>query len=154
MKIGFFKYYISYDVVTFSHDFFTNKNGMNDKFIEMWLKVVEYFKSEKNVIGYDIINEPTGGNFWANPYSFLGPDQDNNRILLPFYKKASQKIREIEKDRLLLFEPAPQDMIGGFYQPFSSFKSKDLLNYHTYCPFALGTLKCQLYNSIYTKRRQ
>jgi len=52
----FFKYYISYDVVNFSHDFFTNKNGMNDKFVEMWLKVVEYFKPEKNVIGYDIIN--------------------------------------------------------------------------------------------------
>lgn len=66
---------------------------MNDKFIEMWLKVVEFFKTEKNVIGYDIINEPTGGNFWNNPFSFLGPDQDNNRILLPFYKKAAKRIR-------------------------------------------------------------
>lgn len=45
MKIPFFHYYISYDVVAFSHDFFTNKNGMNDKFIEMWLKVIEFFKS-------------------------------------------------------------------------------------------------------------
>lgn len=52
----FFKYYISYDVVSFSHDFFTNKNGMNDKFIEMWLKVVDYFKNETNVIGYDLLN--------------------------------------------------------------------------------------------------
>ena len=29
---------------------------MNDKFIDMWIKVVEFFKNEKNVIGYDIIN--------------------------------------------------------------------------------------------------
>ncbi len=133
--MSFFKYYLSYDVVSFSHDFFTNKFGMSDKFIEMWLKVVEFFKSEKNVIGYDIINEPTGGNFWKNPYSFIGPDQNNNRLLLPFYKKVSAAIRQIEKDRLLLFEPSPVDMIGGFYDSFSPFKSKDLLNYHTYCPF-------------------
>ena len=95
MKIPFFKYYVSYDVVSFSHDFFTNKYGMNDKFIEMWLKVVEYFKPEKNVIGYDIINEPTGGNFWKNPYAFIGPDQNNNRLLLPFYKKVSAALRQL-----------------------------------------------------------
>jgi endoglycosylceramidase len=56
----------------------------------MWLKVIDYFRGETNVIGYDIINEPTGGNFWKNPYSFIGPDQNNNRLLLPFYKKISQ----------------------------------------------------------------
>jgi hypothetical protein len=29
---------------------------MNDKFVEMWIKVVEYFRGEANVIGYDVIN--------------------------------------------------------------------------------------------------
>ena len=129
---------------------------MNDKFIEMWLKVVEYFKDELNVIGYDIINEPTGGNFWKNPYAFIGPDQNNNRLLLPFYKKISKAIRAIEKEKLLLFEPSPADMVGGFYENFSEYNHKDLLNYHTYCPFtkSLGSQKCQLYNYLYVKRRQ
>jgi len=95
MKMAFVKYYFTYDVVSFSHDFFTNKDGMNDKFIEMWAKVMEYFKSEDNVIGYDILNEPTGGNFWKNPYSLIGPDQTNNRFLLPFYKKFSLELRKI-----------------------------------------------------------
>lgn len=40
----------------FSHDFFTNKNGMADKFTQMWLKVVGFFTGEDNVIGYDLIN--------------------------------------------------------------------------------------------------
>jgi len=44
MKQAFQKYYTSYDVVSFSTDFFKNKNGMLDKFIEMWLKVVDYFR--------------------------------------------------------------------------------------------------------------
>lgn len=47
-------------------------------------------------------------------------------------------------------------MIGGFLENFSEFKDKDLLNYHTYCPFSkkLGSKKCQLYNYLYVKRRQ
>lgn len=135
MKIPFSKYYLSYDVMTFAEDFIKNKRGMNDMFVEMWLKVVEYFKTEPNLIGYDILNEPASGNIWKNPYSFIGPDQDNNRFLLPFYRKISAEIRKIDKDRLLLFEPAPQDLIGGFFEPLSQLPSKDVLNYHTYCPF-------------------
>ena len=156
MKKSFFHYYLSYDVVSFSHDFFTNKNGMNDRFIEMWLRVAEYFRAEDNVIGYDIINEPTGGNFWKNPYSFIGPDQNNNRLLLPFYRKISKEMRKVEKKKLLMFEPSPADMIGGFLGNFSEYNSKDLLNYHTYCPFTskLGKQRCQAYNYLYVKRRQ
>ena len=52
----------------FSHDFFTNKKGINDKFIKMWVNVVEFFKEEENVFGYDLLNEPTGGNGRRNPY--------------------------------------------------------------------------------------
>jgi len=44
MKQAFQKYYTSYDVVSFSTDFLKNKDGMLDKFIEMWLKVVDYFR--------------------------------------------------------------------------------------------------------------
>ena len=62
---------------------------MQDMFIEMWLKVVEYFKNEENVIGYDLLNEPAGGNLWWNPYSYIGPSQENNRYLLPLYKRMS-----------------------------------------------------------------
>ncbi len=55
-----------------------------------------------------------------------------------------------------MFEPSPVDMIGGFLQNFSDFSSKDLLNYHTYCPFQknLGGKKCKMYNYLYIKRRQ
>jgi hypothetical protein len=44
LKIPFFKFYESDDVMKFSHDFFSNKNGMADKFIRMWLSVVGFFK--------------------------------------------------------------------------------------------------------------
>lgn len=66
---------------------------MSDKFIRMWLSVVGFFKGQENVIGYDLINEPSGGNAWKNPYDFIGPSVNNNKFLLPFYKKLAKAIR-------------------------------------------------------------
>ena len=146
MNLPFVSYYASYDVVQFSHDFFTNKRGMNDMFIEMWGRVMEFFRDEDNVIGYDILNEPTGGNLWANPYSLLGPGQTNNRLLLPFYRKLSAALRSIEPNKLFTFEPFPLDMVGGFDGAFSKNSSKhDVLNYHSYCPWGkkYGTNRCK-----------
>ena len=56
LKHPFIKYYLSEDVMRFSTMFFKNENGMGDKFIRMWMNVVGYFKTEENVIGYDLIN--------------------------------------------------------------------------------------------------
>lgn len=44
MQVDFFKYYITDDIMRFQHDFFTNKNGMGDKFIKMWVNIVSFFK--------------------------------------------------------------------------------------------------------------
>jgi aryl-phospho-beta-D-glucosidase BglC (GH1 family) len=52
----------------FSHDFFTNKDQMLDKFIKMWERVFMFFLPEDNVIGYDIINEPTGASAYRSAY--------------------------------------------------------------------------------------
>jgi endoglycosylceramidase len=81
----------------------------------MWEKVVEYFLPEKNVVGYDLINEPTGANAYASPYAYIGPGMNNNKYLLPFYKKVSKAIRRIDKEKFLFFEPLPVDYFGGFY---------------------------------------
>ena len=87
MKIPFFKYYLTEDVMRFSESFFKNENGMADKFTKMWLNVIGYFKSEPNVIGYELINEPSAANGWKNPYHYIGPGVNSNRYLLPFYQK-------------------------------------------------------------------
>jgi hypothetical protein len=40
---------------------------------------------------------------------------NNNKYLLPFYKKVSRAIRRIDRTKLLLFEPSIADQIAGFY---------------------------------------
>lgn len=115
MKIQFFKYYTTDDVMRFSHDFFTNKNGMADKFAKMWVNVVSFFKAEENVIGYDLINQPSGANGRKNPYDFFGPSVNNNKYLIPFYAKISKAIREVDQQKLIFFQPSVADYLGGFF---------------------------------------
>ena len=76
---------------------------MADKFIRMWLLVVGFFKGEDNVLGYDLINQPSGGNFRRNPYDFFGPGVNNNKFLLPFYKRLATAIRQVDPTALLFF---------------------------------------------------
>lgn len=40
------------------YDFWTNKNGIQDKFADMWVHFASYFKDCDNIIGYDFLNEP------------------------------------------------------------------------------------------------
>ena len=136
MKQPFFKYYLTEDVMRFSNNFFTNKDGMLDKFISMWEKVAMFFLPEDNVIGYDIINEPSGASIYKGVYEYLGPGMDNNKFLLPFYKKVSKAIRKIDQTKFLFFEPAVADILGGFYDSPSEepYKRLDVMSYHTYCP--------------------
>lgn len=40
------------------NDFWSNKNGVQDKFVKMWQYFASQFKDCKNIIGYDFLNEP------------------------------------------------------------------------------------------------
>lgn len=40
---------------------------------------------------------------------------NNNKFLLPLYKKVSKAIRKIDQTKLLFFEPSVSDILGGFY---------------------------------------
>lgn len=157
MKQPFFKYYLTEDVMKFSNDFFTNKDGMLDKFISMWEKVAMFFLPEDNVIGYDIINEPSGASIYRGAYEYFGPGMDNNKFLLPFYKKVSRALRKIDQTKFLFFEPAVADILGGFYDSPSEepYKRLDVMSYHTYCPLTgeYGSTTCNLINLKYTAGR-
>jgi len=79
-----------------------NKNGIQDNLINAWAALISKVGHHKNVLGYDLINEPSLG------YSSL-KDQQNK--LSTFYGQLIRKIRETEKqngiaERIVFFEPA------------------------------------------------
>jgi len=95
----------------------------------LWQKIVERFKDEEALIGYDVLNEPV-----------LGSAETN--VLNKFYKELIKKIRVIDKNKIIFLEGSQwaqkidflEDLIGEnisisihTYQPlnytfnFSSF---------------------------------
>lgn len=86
---------------------------MADSFAKMWVEVAKIMKDEPNVLGYEIINEPSGANIYYYPYNFLWPGVSNNKYLLPFYKRVHKALRAVDKEKLFFFEPSVVDVFGG-----------------------------------------
>ena len=78
---------------------YTTYRELQDHYIVMWKKVLERFKNNPYVIGYDIMNEPYGG----DPIKALGDFEKNT--LKKFYDKIIPEMRKIEPNKYLFFEP-------------------------------------------------
>lgn len=51
-------YFYMRDVQRAFNDFWQNKNGMQDRFVNLWQRVTQEFSAFDNVIAYDYFNEP------------------------------------------------------------------------------------------------
>ena len=71
MKHAWGSYYFSYSIATAFDNLYTNKFGMQDHFSTYWKTLVETFKNEEKILGYEILNEPFAGNFFKNPALML-----------------------------------------------------------------------------------
>ncbi len=79
---------------------YTNYKELQDHYILMWQKVLVRFKNNPYVIGYDLMNEPYGG----DPIKALTGDFEKY-TLKKFYDKLIPAIRNVEPDKYLMFEP-------------------------------------------------
>ena len=75
---------------------YTNHEYLQDHYIQSWQKVVERFKDDPMVIGYDIMNEPHASDITANFES---------NWLQKFYERVIAGIREKDNDKWIFFEP-------------------------------------------------
>lgn len=80
----------------------------------MWQKVAESVKDEPNLLGYEMLNEPVGGNIYKNPFDAFFPTLANQKYLFPGYEKIYKGIRSIDKNNLIFYEPGVFDIYGGF----------------------------------------
>ena len=118
------------------------------------------FSETKNVLGYELINEPWLGDIYRNK-DLLLPQQTEKRYLQPMYDYVSKSIREVDENKIIFFEGVTID-----YWPsgFSSvpggeeYASKSVLAYHIYCPLQSPTideeLACQTIDKEYMSMRQ
>jgi hypothetical protein len=64
---------------------YTNKNGLQDAFINYWDKVASYFANNPFVVGYDPINEPYPSDYLADNSIAMTPGKFDMVKLQPLY---------------------------------------------------------------------
>lgn len=63
---NFAKFYLTSDVGRNMESILKNENGVADMFGLFWKRVAEIHRDEWNVLGYEIMNEPSSGNYQRN----------------------------------------------------------------------------------------
>ena len=139
---SFIDYHKSPELMSIYDSFFKNENGVLDAFVNFWKFVAQKFKGRKNVLGYDLWNEPWASNLWRDIKSLI-PGYVDNHILLDFYSKLDEGISQVDPDYTMLFEPIPfpdtfplfgGHALGTFTQtPVSTNIRKQMFNVHSYC---------------------
>jgi endoglycosylceramidase len=72
---------------------------------EFWKVVVTRFKGNKNVIGYDIMNEPWTANMYKDITLFLDTQKFDRTKLFPFHQRADKVVRDIDPSAIIFFSP-------------------------------------------------
>jgi endoglycosylceramidase len=112
---------------------------------EFWKVVAAKFRSNDNVIGYDILNEPWVSNLYKDVMLFFDTQKFDRTKLFPMAQKADAAIRTIDAKKIIFFEPCqiPDTLPiwGGIPMPVgfpetpggSGALDKQVLNDHSYC---------------------
>lgn len=95
---------------------------LQDHYIKMWLKVIERFKNNPYVIGYELMNEPHPGDGRMLTNGHYARVQ-----LSAFYDRLIRAIREIDQDKWIFFEPE-FFMVTGFGYKSDLPRVKDYRN--------------------------
>jgi len=114
---------------------YTQYQYLQDHYIAMWQKVAERFKDNPYVIGYDIMNEPWGGDL-ANAFLTRTFEQGP---LSNFYERIIPAMRSVDPDAYLFLEPAPAPVTFGeksTLRPLMDTRPDSRLVYAPHCyPF-------------------
>ncbi|EAL72387.1 hypothetical protein DDB_G0270074 [Dictyostelium discoideum AX4] len=130
-------YYFSEDVNREFQNLYDNVNGVQDKFIDYWRQVVNTFKSYDTVLGYEIINEPWGGDIYQNPEYLLKLGYADSKNLLPLYQAVNNAIRELDDQHCVYYEKALTDLFHSYFPSGTpggvQYNDRQVLSYHIYC---------------------
>lgn len=140
---SFYKMYLSPETNSLFAQLYNNVDGLQDKFVAYWEQVHNVFASNPYILGYDLLNEPWPGNFYANP-SLLLPGHLDRYYLQPMYTRLADTMRNRTLNATMLFEPVQfgdvMSLFGGISfkvgftaPPGSSNTLNALLNDHSYC---------------------
>ncbi|KAI9353226.1 glycoside hydrolase superfamily [Zopfochytrium polystomum] len=135
-KKAYSTFLFSYAAGTAYDRLYKNYNGLRDSFVNYWKEVAKAFLPFKNILGYDLMNEPWAGNVYSNP-GLLVPGVADKANLQEFYDAAAAGIRSVDPNALIFFESVTWDniLVGFSAVPGGSdYAKKSVLSFHHYQP--------------------
>jgi hypothetical protein len=86
---------------------YTNYDGIQVEFGQFWEKLAETFKEERNILGYEILNEPwiSARNTLDIPQAFLFKTETETYYLQQMYDRIAGMIRKHQQDAMIFWEP-------------------------------------------------
>ncbi|MGA3148191.1 MAG: cellulase family glycosylhydrolase [Acidimicrobiales bacterium] len=79
--------------------------GLQERYVAALVALAETFKSDRSILGYDIMNEPWPGADYESCETEAGCPTLDQRLLAPFYTKAARAIRAVDPHHLIFVEP-------------------------------------------------
>ncbi len=89
-------------------------------FCNIWKRIALRYKDEPVILGYELMNEPVATTFPKELQHAL------NRKLEPLYKRATQAIREVDRNHIILLGGAQWN---GNFEPFNDWTFDDKIMY-------------------------
>ncbi|KAJ3030375.1 UNVERIFIED_CONTAM: hypothetical protein HDU68_009300 [Siphonaria sp. JEL0065] len=113
---------------------YSNDDGLRDSFTNYWKLVAKTVLPYKNILGYDLMNEPWNGDQFSNVLLY-NPTIANSQNLEPFYEVVSAGIRSVDPNAIIHFESVTmiQDEVGFTKVPGGpTFANTSVFNFHYY----------------------
>lgn len=131
---------MTYAISAASQRMYNNDDGILDRFGDFWSKVATAFQNVSYMLGYEVLNEPWLGDIYNMPDLVL-PGQADKLNMIHFYDSLNERIREVDPDRLIFYEPATGgNILGAFPVGYDAlpggadYQNRSVLSYHIYCP--------------------
>ncbi|HEX9235148.1 MAG TPA: cellulase family glycosylhydrolase [Actinomycetota bacterium] len=126
-------------------NFWLNRAHLQDLYAKGWVAVAKRFRDTKNVMGYDLFNEPWAGSQGATCVNVLvGCPVFENLFLQPFFEKVIAAIRTVDRRHIAFWESqlwssaaGVQDWMGLLH-PVRDPANDTGLSFHDYCTATLG----------------
>jgi len=119
-----------------------NRDGLWAKYRAFWKHVASRFSGKRNLLGYDLLNEPWPGSQWPTCVNPVGCPQWDVAFLQPFHENVIAGIREADTATPVWWEPQTVDSGGagnsvGLLSPIADPARNQGISFHVY---SLGAL--------------
>ena len=116
-------------------ELYHNTHGTGDAFADAWTQAAKEFLGVPGVLGFELLNEPWAGDVFEDPL-LLDPIIAARKSLEPFYKKLVDRIRAVDNQTIIFYEPVTWGVYLPGVEGFSGAvggEGQSVFSWHYYC---------------------